>query len=276
VTVIGLGLIGASLGGALRKQGDVVRGMDADADTVQTALQRGLVDEVADDPAAAVQGATLVILAIPVLSIMQVLPQIDAASPPEAVILDVGSVKAPVIETMERLPGASRAIGGHPIAGKEMTGPAAADISLFEGRSFALVPNAFTSETTLRTAENFVREIGSLPIILSAQEHDRMAARTSHLPQLLSMALALSLEPQDERLAGSGLRDMTRLAASGSSVWNDIFVSNADNIAAALGLCVSHLQNLTRMAADGDTTTLEHTMLRANEQSSRISASVPS
>jgi prephenate dehydrogenase len=276
VTVIGLGLIGASLGGALRTQGNVVRGVDTNSGTVRTALERGLVDEVADDPARAVQDAALVILATPVLSIIQMLPQIDAASPPEAVILDVGSVKAPVIEVMERLSGASRTIGGHPIAGKEMTGPAAADTSLFEGRSFAIVPHASTSETTFRTADHFARELGSLPIVLSAREHDRTVARTSHLPQLLSMALALSLEPHDERLAGPGLRDMTRLAASGSSVWNDIFVSNADNIAAALGLCMSHLQNLTRMAADGDTTTLEHTMLRANEQSSRIAASVPS
>ncbi len=275
VAMVGLGLIGASLGGALRKQGDVVRGLDADSGAMRTALQRGLVDEVADDLAAVMNDATLVILAIPVLSIVQILPRIDAESPPEAVIVDVGSVKMPVVEAMENLPGASRAIGGHPIAGKEIAGPDAAETSLFEGRSFALVPTAATSEATLQTANTFVRDVGSLPIVLSALEHDRMVARTSHLPQFLSMALALSLEPRDESLAGPGLRDMTRLAASGASMWNDIFVSNADNIAAALGMCMSHLQNLTRMAEDGDTAALEHTMLRANERSSRIAGAVP-
>jgi prephenate dehydrogenase len=103
-----------------------------------------------------------------------------------------------------------------------------------------------------------------------------MVARTSHLPQLLSLALALTLDPRDELLAGPGLRDMTRLAASGSSMWNDIFMSNADNISAALALCISHLQDLTRMAEVGDAASLEHTMLRANERSSQIAEVVPS
>jgi prephenate dehydrogenase len=276
VAVIGLGLIGASLGGALRQDGDLVRGLDADAAALHTARRRGLVDEVTDDLATVVHDATLIILAIPVLSIVELLPRIDAIAPPEAVIVDVGSVKAPIIRAMEQLPGAARTIGGHPIAGKEQTGPAASDPSLFAGRSFALVPHATTSEATLQSAESLVYALGGLPIVLSAIEHDRTVARTSHLPQLLSMALALSLDPRDDLLAGPGLRDMTRLAASGSSVWNDIFVSNAENITAALNLCISHLQDLTRMAADGDTASLEHTMLRANESSSHIAGAVTS
>jgi prephenate dehydrogenase len=274
VAVIGLGLIGASLGGALRRQGAIVCGLDLDPGAMQTALQRGLLDEVADDLTAVVSDATLVILAIPVLSIIQLLPRIDAIAPPEAVIVDVGSVKAPVVGAMERLQGASRAIGGHPLAGKEMAGPAAAESSLFEGRTLALVPSGATSAETLQIADTFVREVGGSPVVLSAPEHDRMVARTSHLPQLLSMALALSLERGDENLAGPGLRDMTRLAASGPSMWNDIFLSNAANIEAAVGVCVSHLQNLTRMAVDGDTTSLERAMLHANETSSQIARTV--
>lgn len=274
VAVVGLGLIGASLAGALRKHGDTVWGLDRDADVMQTALARGLVSEVVDDLGLLVRDASFVILALPVLSIIRLLPNIDALASPDAVIVDVGSVKTPILEAMVGLPGSSRAIGGHPIAGKEMTGPSAADISLFQGRPFALVPSSLTSEKTLQTAETFVREIGSVPIILSAGEHDRMVARTSHLPQLLSMALALSLESSDEVLAGPGLRDMTRLAASRPSMWNDIFISNADNIAAALELCISHLQNLTRMAIDEDTTSLEDMMLQANERSSRVAGAV--
>jgi len=274
--VIGLGLIGASLGGALRRQGDAVWGLDVDPEAMRTALQHGFVDEVADDLAAVVSDAALVILALPVLSIVDLLAQVDSLSPPNAVIVDVGSVKAPVARVMEQLPGASRAIGGHPIAGKERTGPAAADASIFKGRSFALVPHPSTSEVTLQTAQTMVRAIGGVPITLSAVEHDRIVARTSHLPQLLSLALALTLDPRDELLAGPGLRDMTRLAASGPSMWNDIFMSNAENIAAALALCISHLQDLTRMAEDGDAASLEHTMLRANERSAQIAGVVPS
>lgn len=276
VAVIGLGLIGASLGGALRQGGDVVWGLDADSEAMRTAVRHGFVDEVADDLATVVNDATLVILALPVLSIVELLPRIDTLAPPEAIIVDVGSVKVPVVRVMEQLPGAFRTIGGHPIAGKERTGPAAAEISLFEGRSFALVPHATTSDLTLRTAATMVEALGAVPIVLSAGEHDSMVARTSHLPQLLSLALALTLDPRDELLAGPGLRDMTRLAASGPAMWNDIFMSNADNIAAALALCISHLQDLTRMAEAGDAASLQHTMLRANERSALIAGAVPS
>ncbi len=276
VAVIGLGLIGASLGGALRAQGYVVRGTDEDDAAMQTAVDRGLVDDVSDDLTAILAEATLVILAIPVLSIIEVLPEIDALSPRDAVIADVGSVKGPVIDAMKRLPGASRMIGGHPIAGKERSGPAVADVMLFQERSFALVPSDSTSASTLQAAQTMVREIGGVPIILSAREHDHIIARTSHLPQLLAMALALSLEPRDESLAGPGLRDMTRLAASGANMWRDILVSNADNISAAVGVCMTQLQNLTNMSLAEDKAALEHTMMRANERSALIAGVVPS
>lgn len=270
VAVIGLGLIGASLAGALRSQGHFVRGLDRDPAARHIALERGLVDDVADDLPRALDGATLVILAVPVLSILSLVRDVDALASPDAVIMDVGSVKAPVLHEMAALPGAPRAIGGHPIAGKEQAGPAAADASLFRNRSFVLVPSTATSAETLQAAEDLVRSIGAVPVVLTATEHDRMVARTSHLPQLLATALALSLEPHDEIVAGPGLRDMTRLAASGSSMWNDIFISNADNIAAALATCIAQLQTLARMASGGDETALEQSMRRANERSALI------
>ncbi len=274
--MIGLGLIGASLGGALRARGYLVSGLDHDPATMQTALDRGLVDVVSDDLRVVLKEADLVILAMPVLSIIDTLPQIDELSRPGAVIMDVGSVKGPVVDAMERLPGAGRMIGGHPIAGKEQSGPGVADVSLFQRRSFALVPSGATSIPTLHTAESVVRAVGGVPVVLAAVEHDRMVAMTSHLPQLLATALALSVEPRDESLAGPGLRDMTRLAASGASMWTDILVSNADNIAAALGGCVAQLQNLSTMASAGDTVALEGAMTLANERAATIAGSVPS
>jgi prephenate dehydrogenase len=177
---------------------------------------------------------------------------------------------------MKRLSGASRMIGGHPIAGKEQSGPAVADVMLFQERSFALVPSDLTSASTIQTAQTMVREIGGVPVILSALEHDHIIARTSHLPQLLAMALALSLEPRDESLAGPGLRDMTRLAASGANMWKDILVSNADNISAAVEVCMTQLQNLTNMSLAEDKAALEHAMVRANERSALIAGVVPS
>ena len=275
VAVIGLGLIGASIGGALRERGDFVRGLDADSEVMRTVLERGAVDEVALDLGTVVEGATVVILAIPVLSIVRILPEVDALAPPEAVILDVGSVKSPVCAAMEQLPGAHRAVGGHPIAGKESSGPLAADTSLFGGRSFALVPTRNTSDGTLEAAQDLVYEIGSRPIVLSASDHDRMVARTSHLPQLLSMALTLSLNVGDGSLAGPGLRDMTRLAASHPRVWSDIFQTNADNIRTAVTVCMEHLQEISHMLAENDTASLQRAMLAGNERSALIAAEAP-
>lgn len=273
--VIGLGLMGASIAGALRRRGYVVRGTDRSASTAAIALERQLVNSVETDLKSALDGAAVVVLAVPVGTIVRILPEIDAAADQETVIVDVGSVKTPVVQVMARLPGAARAIGGHPIAGKETSGPLAADPTMFDGRPFGLVPNDATSEATVHYARSLVAELGAVPVTLSASDHDEILGRTSHLAQLLSIALALSLEDGDDRLAGPGLRDMTRLAASPWSVWRDILSLNSSNIVNALDECVDHLSRLRQFLADGDGEHMEEAMLLANTIGARVAASVP-
>lgn len=233
-TVVGLGVIGGSLAATLRAAGHRVRGFDHDPARAAAARKRGLVDDIATELAAAVRGAGVVILAVPVRTIMQLLPIVDTLTSPSALILDVGSVKEAVVATMAGLPGAARAIGGHPIAGSERSGPEAADSSLLPGRVFVLCPTTQSSTAALCQAQQVVENVDMRPVVMAATEHDRIIARTSHLPQLISSALAASLEPNDAVLAGPGLRDMTRLAGSDPLLWRDIVTLNRVNVQSTL------------------------------------------
>lgn len=245
VTIIGLGLIGGSMGGALRRAGLSVRGYDVAPTAMRIALLRELIDEMAGSLEAAVEDADAVVLAVPQQQTVELLPAVDAAAPGEAILLDTASVKGQVLATMSGLPGARRAVGGHPLAGKERSGPEAADPELFRGRSFALVPNPATEGETLDRAAALVVALGATPVIVTAEEHDRILARTSHLPQLLSTALALTLEPGDGRLAGPGLQDMTRLAMSPAGMWQEILAANRANVVGALRRLLQELGDMT-------------------------------
>lgn len=253
VAVIGLGLIGGSLAAALRRSGCRVHGFDVSSATVRRAVERELVDEGHQSLASAVGGTNIVLLAAPVSAIVALLPEVETHSPDDALILDTGSVKQPVVEAMTRLRAPNRAVGGHPLAGKEISGPDAAAATLFEDHTFVLTPSALTSEGALSRAARLVRSLGSRPVLISPEVHDRVLARTSHLPQLASTALAISLQEGDVRLAGPALADMTRLARSDESMWRDILLSNRENVLAALDDYRDRLDDLaaTVRARDG-------------------------
>ncbi|MDQ2745554.1 MAG: prephenate dehydrogenase/arogenate dehydrogenase family protein [Chloroflexota bacterium] len=268
--IIGLGLIGGSLGAALRGAGTFVRGYDADVSSATIAERRGLVDSIAPDIEGAVAGADAIILCIPIGAILDLLPRIDALAPPSTLILDTGSVKRPVVRAMSRLPGASRALGGHPLAGKETSGPEGAESAIFHGRCFILTPTDATEPVTLERAGAFVRAIGSRPVIMPAEKHDRTVARTSHLPQILATILAAELRQGDEDCAGPGLRDMIRLAASDPALWRDILLVNADSIVAAAEAYTKRLGALVRAIEEEDSATIEEHLLNGREAARRV------
>jgi prephenate dehydrogenase len=270
VAIVGLGLIGASLGGALQRAGSLVRGFEAAPDRARTALERNLVDEVAPTLGAALVDAETIILAIPVLSIVDLLPEVDRLAPDDAMIMDTGSVKARVVEVMASLPGAQRCVGGHPLAGKADSGPAAADAAMFMGSPFVLTPSSRTGSATLARARSLVCAAGGVPIVLAAEAHDRAVARSSHLPQLAATALAITLEVGDTSLAGPGLRDMTRLAGSDPIMWRDIFLANRQNVARAAREYLERLERLTRLVEAGDSQGLESAMLQGRTAYSHI------
>ena len=260
--VIGLGLIGGSLAAALRAGGTLVRGFDASERSVRTAADRALIDEPAVDLASALEGADVVVLSIPVLSIVELLPLVDSLASPAAILLDTGSVKHPIIDVMARLPGAERALGGHPLAGKERSGPEAADPELFRGRPFVLVPSDRSSSSTVERARALVSRLGAHPVLLDAGTHDRVLAQTSHLPQILSTTLASLLEPGDEHLVGPAFHEMTRLAASDVPMWRDILLANREHVVRATNGYIRELQAFVACIAGGDQEAISATLER--------------
>ncbi|MGH2442038.1 MAG: prephenate dehydrogenase [Chloroflexota bacterium] len=260
--VIGMGLIGGSIAGALRAAGYSVTGFDSSPARSEIALKRELIDERAGELSGLLAGADLVILAVPVRAIVQLLPMVDALAPSEALLIDTGSVKGTVVGAMEMLPGAQRAVGGHPLAGDERSGTEAANRTLFHDRTFVLCPSKASSRDAIQRAETMAGEIGALPLVTPADRHDRVLARTSHLPQFLATTLALGIEPDDRELSGPALRDMTRLAGSESSMWRDIAVANRLHIREAIRAFQDRLDVLSQAIDATDMARIEDILER--------------
>ncbi len=237
VAIIGTGLIGASIGLALRKSKMFRVGFDKPP-VLREALKRRAIDEKAGSIAAAVAEADLVILALPVGEILRVLPEISERVSTTTVITDTGSTKKEICERAGEL-GLKSFVGGHPLAGKAESGIRNAEADLFSGRNWFLFSGRNT--TPLIRVKAFVKSLGAKPLVVEPAEHDRVLAATSHLPQLVSTLLAATvaelLEKEAKRMkifAGPGLKDTTRLAGSPFSVWGDVFASNRADIGLAL------------------------------------------
>lgn len=235
VTVFGLGLIGGSVALALRAQGVRVAAVDR-----REVLSLGLAEAAMDEGVEAgdkarvldcVARTDLVVLAVPVGAIAGLLPEVLAHS--EAVT-DCGSTKRAVMNAARRLPGFDRFVGGHPMAGLPQSGLQTARADLFQGRSWILCPGS-ADESRLARVEHFVRSVGGLPVRMSAEEHDRAVALTSHVPQVLASLLAVLADRQNVgAAAGPAFERATRTAGGAESMWRDVFTTNADEVARAL------------------------------------------
>ncbi|HEX8291324.1 MAG TPA: prephenate dehydrogenase/arogenate dehydrogenase family protein [Pyrinomonadaceae bacterium] len=251
VTVVGCGLVGSSFARALKRAGACgrVAGWDADPAALDEALSLGAIDEV--DRAfkeGGVSRSDLVYLATPVGQIVEFLRAGGPHVKPGAVVTDAGSTKVEVCRAARG--GAGRAwrfVGGHPVAGSHLSGPAQGRAGLFEGAPYVLTPPEDGSDpSALAALEATLKLIGARVRVLSAAEHDRALARLSHLPQLVSCALAAAVEGRAggeelSGLAGEGYRGMTRLAASPWAVWRDILATNPREVADALDSLITEL-----------------------------------
>lgn len=260
VSIIGLGLVGGSWGLALRKRGfaGTIAGSDR-ADVVKRALAVGAIDEASEDPAGAVSGADLVILAAPVGAILDLLPRLKGAIPPAALITDVGSTKRLICaRARELFDDAPLFLGGHPLAGKEVSSLENADAALFEGARYALTPLTpdDLADWRVKAFSALVESLGARPFLCDASAHDRAVAYLSHLPQLLSTSLSSLIAEQSSEdflpldLAASGFRDVTRLAESPYGVWRDICLTNIENIQSALELLIEKLEGVKLHLSD--------------------------
>lgn len=247
VAIVGVGLIGGSFGLALKSAGFRGRILGVSSpQTIEKALRRGAIDEGASLEEAAPR-ADLIYLAGPIRAILDTIPKLDGLARPGALVTDAGSTKRRICEAGRALRGALF-VGGHPMAGKEKRGVEEADAELFRGRPYLLTP-ARSGDLETPAAREFtawLARIGAEVRVLAPEEHDRIVALSSHLPQMISTALAAALEdrPGVADAAGPGLHDMTRLALSGWDIWRDILETNRDEIVCAIGIFEERLRTL--------------------------------
>jgi cyclohexadieny/prephenate dehydrogenase len=265
VAIIGLGLLGGSIGLAVtaRGLGIATIGYDRDPDVRARAAARGLVDQVCDTPEAAVADADLVILCVPVGAMGNAAQAIAPALAPHAIISDVGSSKEAVAEALAAaLPGAC-IIPAHPVAGTEQSGPDAGFATLFANRWCIITPPECADPAAVEALSDFWRSLGSKVELMDAAHHDLVLAVTSHIPHLIAYTIvgtASDLEDvtQSEviKYSAGGFRDFTRIAASDPVMWRDVFLTNRGAVLEMLGRFSEDLTALQRAIRSGDGDTL--------------------
>ncbi len=272
VAIIGLGLIGCSWVKALKlsKSAGHVSGFDRNVDSMQQALEAGLIDDYADDVCDVVRDADLVIISVPILAVGDVLEQIKSSIGDKTVLTDVGSVKGNISKAVTEVLGEDfdRFVLGHPIAGSERSGVSAADENLFKNHKIILTPEKRTSAMALDLVTDAWKVTGGKVELMTVQHHDEVLAATSHLPHLLAYSLVDTLANDEENndifnYAAGGFRDFTRIASSSPIMWRDIFVGNKDEVLKALDLFTADLQQLREVIANEDKTQMMGTFTRA-------------
>jgi cyclohexadieny/prephenate dehydrogenase len=262
LALIGVGLIGSSIARAARAQG-VVRSIVATARSPQTrrrVAELGLADQVVETSAAAVEGADLVIVCIPVGASGAVAQEIGPHLAAGAIVSDVGSVKGAVLRDMApHLPGSVHFVPAHPVAGTEYSGPDAGFAELFVNRWCILTPPAGADPGAVEALAAFWRALGANVETMSAEHHDLVLAITSHLPHLIAYTIVGTADELGEvtesevlKFSAGGFRDFTRIAASDPTMWRDVFLANKDAVLEMLGRFNEDIAALTRAIRRGD------------------------
>lgn len=266
IAIIGTGLIGTSVGLALRGRpaaGYEIVGADRDRDNARAAKKLGAVDREVGSLEEAVGGAGLVILAVPVVAARQILQDMVPYLQGGVVVTDVCSTKADIMRwAAEFLPEGVHFVGGHPMAGKETSGPEGASADLFQGATWAITPSPRASEEAVGTVLGMVEALGANPLYIDPAEHDQYAAAVSHLPLLVSVALFRLVRDSQgwedaSLLAGPGFRDLTRLASGDPVMSRDIMVTNRDAILHWIGRLQQELSTIKTALEDGSETVFD-------------------
>jgi cyclohexadieny/prephenate dehydrogenase len=266
VALIGLGLIGSSLGRALKQQGTAgeIVGHDAKPAVRAKSLEIGFIDRAEADIGKAVAGADLVVVCVPMLAIGPVCEAMAPHLKDGAIVTDVGSCKTMARDAMAKaLPKRVHAVPGHPVAGTEHSGPEAGFPELFHQRWCILTPPEGTDAKAVRTVRALWRQAGMNVEIMEAERHDLVLAITSHLPHLIAYTIvdtAVDLEGDIKgdviKFAAGGFRDFTRIAASDPTMWRDVFLTNKEAVLEMLGRFNEDLSVMQRAIRKGDGATL--------------------
>ena len=243
ITIVGLGLMGGSLAMALQGKCAGIAAVEIDSRTRRMGLERGLVQHVTESLFDGLKYADILILATPVRTILETLMELKELSEDTdktVLVLDLGSTKTEVTSAMTLLPNNLTGIGGHPMCGKETGGLEYADASLYQNAVFVLTPTNNPDNNMLGLARQIISEVGSIPIEMDAERHDKLAALTSHLPYLLACSLVAAVNSEGDidpiiwEMVSSGFQDTTRVASSDVQMLTDILETNKEAIRNAL------------------------------------------
>jgi prephenate dehydrogenase len=269
VAIVGVGLIGGSFGLALKAHGfpGEIVGVSSPG-SIEAAVQSRAIDRGAA-LAEAVKDADLVYLAQPIGRILSTLHLLNPLVKADALVTDAGSTKHLIVETARKHLHRCAFLGGHPMAGKESRGVANADAALFRNAQYCLTPSdpAELEKPAAREFRDWIGRFGAREVVVGADEHDRMVALSSHLPQLASTALASLLADDDELLAGPGLLGATRLAMSSYEIWRDILMTNSGAISEAL---TAYIQKLEYLRESLRSRAMEEEFQRASETAGKL------
>jgi prephenate dehydrogenase len=265
VTIIGVGLLGGSIGLALkaRRPRVVVAGVGRRQGSLDAALKLKAIDTAHLEAAEAVRKTDLVILATPIGRFSPYLQSLAPLLPASAVVTDVGSTKSSVVRIAERILGPRRFLGSHPMAGSEQAGVAHARADLLRGATCVLTPTARTPAALLGRLDRFWRSLGMRVARMSPASHDRAVAAVSHLPHAVAGLLMMLPRTDDLKVIGPGFRDMTRLCGGEPGMWRDVFMTNRGNLLAAIDRLDESLMELRDLIEVGDGERIESFFAKA-------------
>lgn len=266
--VLGTGLIGASVGAGLGAAGWKVAGWDPSPEALEGARRMGGISEAVEDVGAAAIEVELVVLAGPVRAIIETVGGLSTG----ALVTDVASVKVPVLAAASHLP---RFVGGHPMAGRETSGPGAASPAMFRGASWILAVDG-CAEEDLSAMEDIVESLGAVPVRMSAADHDAAVAAVSHVPQVVASALVnlVATNPDAVSLAAGGFRDLTRIALSEPGWWGDVLAENHKGVAELLRSLGADLESWAEAIERSDVKAVTSDLARARDTRRGLTAPV--
>jgi len=280
LVIFGVGLIGGSLALALKQKRAVqhIVGVGRRPESLQQALQLGVIDEAQSDVARAVQDADMVVMATPVAQTPVILQAIQAHLPATCIITDVGSTKSDIAAYVSTAANSSpqpeqfmaQFVGAHPIAGAEKSGVSAAKADLFQAKNVVITPNAYNRPEQIQAVEKMWQDCGAKVCRMSAVEHDAIFASVSHLPHLLAFALVHNLSQRDNAqqlfaFAASGFRDFSRIAGSSAEMWRDISLANRDALLIELQRYQQELAQLQHLLEQSDAQALQDYLQTASQ-----------
>jgi prephenate dehydrogenase len=269
VTIVGVGLIGGSIGLALRQRNPGVKvvGFGSRPATLDSALKLGAITSIAPSLEAAVADADLVVICAPVDHIVSEVQKLARHCKPGTLITDAGSTKAAIVSALSAAdsswPTDVRFVGSHPLAGNEKKGPQHARAELFAGRTVVVTPTAQSQPQDVQRLEAFWTGLGANVVRMSAEEHDSALAMTSHLPHLAAAAIAGATPERYVTLTAGGWQDTTRISAGDPVLWRQIMLSNRENLLAALGQLTTLLDAWRAALEAQDATELERLLTEA-------------